>query len=193
METDVPCGENPKREMKLRGTVSENSCSQPLSQPSSRLTPWRVLWFDFIRKQILPARLMCQTPVCWMRCVSSWTKMLPADLPSASLASLSITDHADRARHTSFQACLHAQAGKWSLPVLLGPLTVDRREKHALWWAESAVAIWLCPAEGCYGKKGERGRNEKKKRKRNMQVINLLMSLIIVIMSNLYQNANYIP
>lgn len=30
METDVPGGENPKREVKLRGTVSDNSCSQPL-------------------------------------------------------------------------------------------------------------------------------------------------------------------
>ena len=44
--------------------------------------------------------------------MSSWTKMLPADLPSASLAFVSITAHVDRARHTSFQACLHAQAGK---------------------------------------------------------------------------------
>ena len=119
---------------------------------------------------------MCQTPACWMQCVivdqdaSSW-------LPSASLASLSITDHADRAWQTSFQACLHAQAGKWSLPVLLGPLTVDRREEHSLWWAESAVAIWLCPVEGCYGKKRERGRGRKNSRRPLHLTFTALLSL----------------
>lgn len=53
----------------------------------------------------------------------SWTKMLPVDLPSARQASISITSHSDhqgRALCTRFQACLHAQPGKWSLSVLLG-------------------------------------------------------------------------
>lgn len=59
----------------------------------------------------------------------------------------------------------------------LGPIPVDRREQHALWWAESALAIWLCPVEGCYGKKGERGRGRKNSRRPLHLTFTALLSL----------------
>lgn len=46
----------------------------------------------------------------------------------------------------------------------LGPISVARRVEYALWWAESIGATWLGPMEGCYEKKGERGRDKKKSR-----------------------------